>query len=89
MLTSKKVVPYPIDRTALKMHFLSIRHNTGIKEIVPEPNGTKTILVDVKSQGFIYNPVGDELTIIREFPDKVQKTKPLIYSLNDRRIFCR
>ena len=30
------------------------------------------MLVDVKGQGFVYNPVGDELTLIRDFPDKVR-----------------
>ena len=34
------------------------------REIVPEPNGTKSIIVDVKSMGYIYNPVNDEVILI-------------------------
>ena len=47
------------------------KHGVGIREIHPEPNGTKVILVDVKGQGHVYNPVNDEIALIREFPDKV------------------
>ena len=47
------------------------KHGVGIREIHPEPNGTKVILVDVKGQGHVYNPVNDEMALIREFPDKV------------------
>ena len=49
------------------------KHGVGIKEIHPEPNGTKVILVDVKGQGHVYNPVNDEIALIREFPDKVSE----------------
>ncbi len=45
----------------------------GIREIVPEPNGIKAIVVDVKSQGHVYNPVTDEIAPIRDFPDKAEK----------------
>lgn len=63
-----------------------LRHNTGVKELIPEPNGTKSILVDVKSQGYIYNPVNDEVTLIRDFPDKCKK---LIWdsSVTDKDVF--
>ena len=51
------------------------KHGVGIKEIHPEPNGTKVILVDVKGQGHVYNPVNDEIALIRDFPDKVRGKK--------------
>ncbi len=49
------------------------RHMAGIRELVPEPNGTKTVVVDAKGQGFIYDPVKDEITTVKGFPDKVKK----------------
>ena len=52
------------------------KHGVGIKEIHPEPNGTKVILVDVKGQGYVYNPVNDEIALIREFPDQVRGKRP-------------
>ncbi len=49
------------------------RHMTGIREIFPEPNGTKCVVIDVKGHGYIYNPVNDEMTLIKGLPDKVKK----------------
>ena len=62
------------------------KHNTGIREIIPEPNGIKSIIVDIKSQGYVYNPVNDEIAIIREFPDKLRK---IIWdsSITDKDVF--
>ena len=62
------------------------KHNAGIKEILPEPNGTKSIIVDVKSQGYIYNPVNDEVTVIRDFP---VKNKKILWdnSITDKDVF--
>ena len=41
------------------------RHNAGIKSIIPEPNGTKLIMLDVKASGYVFNPINDDLMIIR------------------------
>ena len=60
------------------------KHGVGIKEIHPEPNGTKVILVDVKGQGHVYNPVNDEIALIREFPDKVGEEGIKSVSRTDR-----
>ena len=60
------------------------KHGVGIKEIHPEPNGTKVILVDVKGQGHVYNPVNDEIALIREFPDKVGEEGAKSVSRTDR-----
>ena len=60
------------------------KHGIGIKEIHPEPNGTKVILVDVKGQGHVYNPVNDEIALIREFPDKVGEEGAKSVSRTDR-----
>lgn len=62
------------------------RHNAGIKLIVPEPNGTKLIMVDVKASGYIYNPINDDLMVIRSFPENV-KTVLWDNSVTDKEIF--
>jgi len=41
------------------------RHMSGIRQVFPEPNGTKCVIIDVKGQGYVYNPVTDEMTWIK------------------------
>ena len=62
------------------------RHNAGIKSVVPEPNGTKLILLDVKASGYVFNPINDELLVIRSFPENV---KVILWdnSITDKDIF--
>lgn len=62
------------------------RHNTGIREIHPEPNGTKVVFIDLKGHGHVYNPVNDDFAIVRDFPDKVQKVL-WDNSLTDKDVF--
>ena len=62
------------------------RHNAGIKTIVPEPNGTKLIMLDVKACGYVFNPINDELFVIRAFPENV-KSVMWDNSVTDKDIF--
>lgn len=63
------------------------RHNAGIKSIIPEPNGTKLIMLDVKASGYVYNPINDDLMVIRSFPEN---TKTVLWdnSITDKDIFA-
>lgn len=62
------------------------RHNAGIKSIHPEPNGTKIIMLDVKASGYVYNPINDDLLVIRSFPENV-KTVLWDNSITDKDVF--
>ena len=53
---------------------------------MPEPNGTKLIMLDVKASGYVYNPINDDLMIIRSFPENV-KTVLWDNSITDKEIF--
>ncbi|XP_066952339.1 LOW QUALITY PROTEIN: WD repeat-containing protein 19 [Macrobrachium rosenbergii] len=44
------------------------RHTTGITNIYGEPSGRRLVIVDTKGEGFVYNPVNDDLLEIPEFP---------------------
>ncbi|XP_043827945.1 WD repeat-containing protein 19 isoform X1 [Dromiciops gliroides] len=35
------------------------RHSVSVKKIFPDPNGTKLVFIDEKSEGFVYCPVND------------------------------
>ncbi len=37
------------------------RHVVGVRKLYPDPTGTRLIFVDDKSDGFVYNPVSDEI----------------------------
>ena len=65
---------------------LGFRHNAGIKSLFPEPNGTKQIMLDVKASGYVFNPINDDLMIIRSFPENV---KSVLWdnSVTDKEIF--
>ncbi|ELT93993.1 hypothetical protein CAPTEDRAFT_173399 [Capitella teleta] len=43
------------------------RHITGIRRIFPNQSGTRLIFIDDKSDGFVYNPVNDNIVEIPEF----------------------
>ena len=68
------------------MYISGFRHNAGIKSIFPEPNGTKQIMLDVKASGYVFNPINDDLMIIRSFPENV---KSVLWdnSVTDKEIF--
>lgn len=43
------------------------RHIVGIKNIFPDSSGTRVIFIDNKSDGFVYNPVNDQVLDIPNF----------------------
>ena len=49
------------------------RCSAGIKDIYADPNGTRAVLIDVKGSGYIFSPINEELTTIRDLPEKVTK----------------
>ena len=71
---------------AFYMYISGFRHNAGIKSLFPEPNGTKQIMLDVKASGYVFNPINDDLMIIRSFPENV---KSVLWdnSVTDKEIF--
>ncbi|XP_067949190.1 WD repeat-containing protein 19-like isoform X2 [Watersipora subatra] len=62
------------------------RHICGIKQIYPDHSGTRLIFVDDRSDGYVYNPVNDELVVVEEFPNQ---SRGCLWenSANDRGIF--
>nr|CAD7423460.1 unnamed protein product [Timema monikensis] len=62
------------------------RHTVGIRSVHADQSGARLIVVDDKSEGYIYNPVTDELLRIPEFPPN--STDVLWDSLaQDRNVF--
>ena len=61
------------------MHFIcsllaitmKIFFRAGIKEVYADPNGTRVVVIDVKGSGYIFSPINDELTALRDLPEKV------------------
>ena len=43
----------------------------GIKGVYADPNGTRVVVIDVKGSGYIFSPINDELTALRDLPEKV------------------
>ncbi|KAI0219650.1 WD repeat-containing protein 19 [Lamellibrachia satsuma] len=43
------------------------RHVVGIRKIFPDINGTRLIFIDDKSDGYVYNPVNDNIVEIPDF----------------------
>uniref|UniRef100_A0A3B1INX8 WD repeat-containing protein 19 n=1 Tax=Astyanax mexicanus TaxID=7994 RepID=A0A3B1INX8_ASTMX len=43
------------------------RHPVGIRKVFPDPNGTRLVFIDDKSDGFLYCPVDDSLFEIPDF----------------------
>lgn len=47
---------------------VEFRHSVGIRLIFPDLSGTKVILCDAKSEGYLFNPVRNDLIKVPEFP---------------------
>lgn len=47
---------------------LRFRHSIGFQSIFCDPPATRVIVVDIKNNGFIYNPINDSITEIPNFP---------------------
>ncbi|XP_022086384.1 WD repeat-containing protein 19-like [Acanthaster planci] len=48
------------------------RHEVGIRKVFPDPSGTRLIFIDDKSDGFVYNPVNDQILEIPDFSPTVK-----------------
>ncbi|XP_022361796.1 WD repeat-containing protein 19 isoform X2 [Enhydra lutris kenyoni] len=48
------------------------RHPVGVKKIFPDPNGTRLIFIDEKSDGFVYCPVSDATYEIPDFSPTIR-----------------
>ncbi|XP_053433509.1 WD repeat-containing protein 19 isoform X4 [Nycticebus coucang] len=48
------------------------RHPVGVKKIFPDPNGTRLVFIDEKSDGFIYCPVNDATYEIPDFSPTIK-----------------
>ncbi|KAM8971112.1 WD repeat-containing protein 19 isoform X1 [Sarcophilus harrisii] len=48
------------------------RHPVGVKKVFPDPNGTKLVFIDEKSEGFVYCPVNDISYEIPNFPPTIK-----------------
>ncbi|XP_038055636.1 WD repeat-containing protein 19-like isoform X2 [Patiria miniata] len=48
------------------------RHEVGIRRVFPDPSGTRLIFIDDKSDGFVYNPVNDQILEIPNFSPTVK-----------------
>ncbi|KAG8516530.1 WD repeat-containing protein 19, partial [Galemys pyrenaicus] len=48
------------------------RHPVGVKKIFPDPNGTRLIFIDEKSDGFVYCPVNDATFEIPDFSPTIK-----------------
>ncbi|XP_077544266.1 intraflagellar transport protein Oseg6 [Haemaphysalis longicornis] len=44
------------------------RHSAGIRQLHLDPSNTRLIVLDDRSQGFVYNPVNDHVTDIANIP---------------------
>uniref|UniRef100_A0A4W4G7L7 WD repeat-containing protein 19 n=1 Tax=Electrophorus electricus TaxID=8005 RepID=A0A4W4G7L7_ELEEL len=47
------------------------RHPVGVRKVFPDPNGTRLVFIDDKSDGFLYCPVDDSLLELPDFPPTV------------------
>ncbi|XP_071786835.1 WD repeat-containing protein 19-like isoform X1 [Asterias amurensis] len=48
------------------------RHLVGIRKVYPDPSGTRLVFIDDKSDGFVYNPVNDQILEIPDFSPTVK-----------------
>ncbi|XP_074130526.1 WD repeat-containing protein 19 [Sminthopsis crassicaudata] len=48
------------------------RHPVSVKKVFPDPNGTKLVFIDEKSEGFVYCPVNDISYEIPNFPPTIK-----------------
>lgn len=51
---------------------VEFRHSVGIRAIYPDLSGTKIVLYDAKSEGYLFNPVSNDLIKVPEFPQSCQ-----------------
>ncbi|XP_064484193.1 WD repeat-containing protein 19-like [Ornithodoros turicata] len=47
------------------------RHSCGIQKIYPDTSGTRIVVIDDRSKGYVYNPVNDDAVNIPEFPQSI------------------
>ncbi|KAK2489183.1 hypothetical protein MC885_016782, partial [Smutsia gigantea] len=48
------------------------RHPVGVKKIFPDPNGTRLVFIDEKSNGYVYCPVNDATYEIPDFSPTIK-----------------
>ncbi|XP_074649650.1 WD repeat-containing protein 19-like isoform X1 [Tubulanus polymorphus] len=62
------------------------RHVVGIRKLFPDPSGTRLVFIDDKSDGYVYNPVNDQII---EIPNFSSTTHGVLWEnwLPDKRIF--
>ncbi|EGW09992.1 WD repeat-containing protein 19, partial [Cricetulus griseus] len=48
------------------------RHPVGVKKLFPDPNGTRLVFIDEKSDGFVYCPVNDATYEIPDFSPTIK-----------------
>ncbi|XP_002400651.3 WD repeat-containing protein 19 [Ixodes scapularis] len=72
---TEEFLMYGTDAGTIEFFFLEdwtivnrYRHTNGIRQIHPDSSGTRLVVVDNKSEGFIYNPVNDHIVVIESFP---------------------
>ncbi|XP_039278793.1 WD repeat-containing protein 19 [Nilaparvata lugens] len=66
---------------------IDYRHTVGINEIFPDHSGTKVIVIDSKNDGYLYNPVMDQMMPIPNFPSTATGA---IWDLwhSERNLYC-
>ncbi|KAK5643690.1 hypothetical protein RI129_007535 [Pyrocoelia pectoralis] len=64
----------------------SYKHAVGIKDVYPDPAGTRLVFVDVKSKAYVFNNVTNEIVTIPDLPNKMSG---VIWdsNLSDRNVF--
>ncbi|KAL6032112.1 hypothetical protein STEG23_011067, partial [Scotinomys teguina] len=48
------------------------RHPVGVKKLFPDPNGTRLVFIDEKSDGFVYCPINDATYEIPDFSPTIK-----------------
>ncbi|XP_050295176.1 WD repeat-containing protein 19 [Anthonomus grandis grandis] len=77
------IVYFHIEEWSKAMEY---KHNVGISDIFLDPAGTRLVLVDVKSMGYVFNGVTNELISIPNIPNKV-KGVTWDSNISDRNVF--
>lgn len=60
------------------------RHDCGIKQIFCDSSGTRVILLDEKTNAYLYNPIIDENLLITDSPSPVNG---VVWDMNERNTF--
>lgn len=47
---------------------VEFRHSVGIRAIFPDLSGTKVVLFDAKSEGYLFNPVSSVYSVSKFLP---------------------